>query len=337
MDVRELRLTHADSFLTDQGFVLDFIRFDAHMKRGGSLSENSYLLQLDEPVWSAAPINVGDFVFVDGAEWGGPVEVVRHRSRQRTVTIEGPTWRGLLRQRVLVPPDGQTHLTLPMIDANAAIATLIGDAFAGTISVSSNPVGVQVEGQFRFDTLLAGLERMLRAYGLRLAINFDSGVKRAVVQALPITDYSDRIELSQDYGIDTHTVLGRMDAYNHVVALGSGELLDRMVAHLYRDRDGNITDYMPDDWDPIRERSVVYDYSNAETMADLIAGATQRLREYGNDRMLEINTAKAGIDLQMGDLVAARDRVTGLEGTVEVSEIQLKSGPAGTEIITRVG
>lgn len=157
------------------------------------------------------------------------------------------------------------------------------------------------------------------------------------LSARAIVDNSATVDLSQDYGLPLKSFAGRIDDYNHVIALGAGELLDRDILHVYRLSDGTITTTAQDWAGTALDVVTTYDYTNPETDDALLTGATELLNGYAPLNGVEIDPDDYGVTLLMGDIVGARDRLTGLSGTARVVGKILTINKDGTKIQTKVG
>jgi len=331
-----LELTHADASLNEIGFIRELIEFDAQIDQdiNAVLADNTFQLIVGEAVWEADPILIGHYVYADGGEWGGHVEGLKHSTSSGQITLTGPTWRGMLYRKVIEPDSGEAYKTITSTDANAALSQLIPIEMTILYSVSTAVAGVDITGSWRYENLLLGIERVLEEYGLSLRVAYSSTLKRVVLSAQAIADLSDTIDLSQDYGVDIITTSGGYGAYNHVIALGSGELTARTVVHLYRLDDGTITSTAPAWAGTPDDIATVFDYPNAETTAALIEGATKKLKEYAAPGSVSIGQAE--VNLNLGDIVSARDRLTGMIALATVQGKILKMDDRGERIETRV-
>lgn len=333
-------LIHAGSALAEIAFIRDLIKFDAQISQSltATITDNSWELVIGDDAWDEDPINIGDYVYVPATEYGGPVEYVKHDTSQKQVSMGGVTWRGMLARKIIVPAPGASYVTISAAEANTALATLVGTELGSVISVSAAASGITISSKtFRYTNLLIGSEDMLADEGAALEIVFSQALKKAVLSARAIVDYSATIDLSQDYGINLISQDGRIDAYNHVIALGAGELLDRDVVHVYRNTDGTYTEIAPVWAGTIADKQIVYDYSNPETLADLKIRAEKKLSEYAVVKSMDIDPSEAGLDLPIGDIVGARDRITGMVTTATVIGKILTMDDSGTRIDTNVG
>ena len=331
-------IIHATDTLEELGFVDDVKLYDAEISQetDAEIESNSFALTIPESTWESRPILHGHHVYVPGTEFGGMVEKVQHSTGAKTVTISGLTWRGALYRKVIVPPAGQTHFVVTDQEANAAISDIIGSTMGVNYRVATNSSGVTVNWQFRYTNTLVGIHRMLAEAGGALRVNFSQALKRVDLSAAPVVDYSDLIDLSQDYGVNMVTTMGGFDRFNHIIALGAGELLDRDIVHVYRLSSGGITTTPPAWVGTESDLVTTYDFTNPENIADLTKGAEKRLQELVPLNQIEIDPQVEGLALNMGDIVGARDRLTGMSGKAVVVGKILSISESGIKQETRV-
>lgn len=332
-------IVHADTALAEIGFIDEIHSFDAEISQelDADINVNSFSLILSEQVWEADPIEIGHYLYAPGTEFGGCVERIQHSTLRKTVTISGVTWRGMLYRKIILPAAGSNYFIITATEANTAIAYLVGSSLGAAFAVSSAASGITITNKsFRYTNLLLGLEDMLAEKGAALQIAFDQATKLITLAARPIVDYSSTIDLSQDYGTDMVTTEGGFDRFNHVIALGAGELAARDIVHVYRLADGTITTAPPAWAGTGADWVTIYDYPNPETVAILQQGAEKRAKEYAPLKQVEIDPSVAGLDLLLGDIVGARDRLTGMVGTATVMGKLLMAGVNGVKLETRV-
>jgi len=281
------------------------------------LIDNTWSVTLPEDVWAAQPILEGHFVYCPGTEWGGPVTLIRHSTAEGSVTLRGPTWRGLLFQRRISPPAGEAYLVLTE-EANALIRAVVGTSFGSLFTVSTADTGVTVSAKYRYQTMAQGLQGSLDAVGLRLAVAYDAAAKTARLSAEPISDLTGTVEISQDYDVDFTSQLGNEELANHCLILGGGELAERTVLNLYRVGDTVYTE-RPETLEPEDMRTVLLDYPNAESESQLIRSGVDRLLQTGPVQSLTVDELRLGVDLLPGDRIPVRDRLTGLSAVSQVS------------------
>ena len=325
-----MELIHADHNRTEIQSVQVFAVWDLVSGLAHEYAANNWQLNVNEEIWNALPILKGHFLFEPGTEWGGRVEGVNKVGTE--IQLSGPTWRGLLSRKIISPPSGQAYRTITAQDANTAIAALVATSLGDLVKVKSELAGVNVSGQFRYANLLGGIHSMLNQYGLRLAVEY---IDRTVwLSAVQIQDLSNENELSQDYSVDISAEDNEAEAYNHVIALGSGELAARQVIHLYRHPDGSISSTpLPEG---IEDKQIVLDYPNAESTEELIKSATEKLIECAPIKKIELEITE-NLALNLGDLVGGKDYVTGLAIVQPVTQIIRRVDSTGDKVEYKVG
>ena len=331
-------ITHADENRNELRYLDLVERLDVQIsiEPGAVLEDNSFQLQIPDEEWGKAPINQEHVIYIDGTEFGGVVESVEHNTQTGIITLSGPTWRGLLMRKIISPPPNEAYFTITD-EANAVISSVLGSSLSPMVTISDTDTGVSVSGSWRYRQAHEMLEKALEENGLTLNIKYDAALKTVKISARAVVDYSDEIDLSQDYGIEMKSTQGRMDAYNHVIALGAGELLDRDVLHVYRLDNGIITNTPPVWAGTAKDKITIYDYSNPESIDDLQKGAEKKLLEYAPLDGVQLDPSDVDIELPLGDIVGARDRLTGFAATARIIGKILTANSDGYKIDTRVG
>lgn len=331
-------IIHASDTLEELGFIEEVELFDAEISQesDAEIISNSFALTIPEASWQQRPILEGHYLYIPGTEFGGKVEQIQHSTNRRSITLSGLTWRGAIYRKVIEPAAGQTHRVITGQEANEAMRTLLGSTLGPIYAVATANSGIVVTWSFRYANALIGIQRMLASGGGALRVNFNQALKRVELSAAPITDYSTLIDLSQDYGVDMVTTLGGLDRYNHIIALGAGELLDRDIVHVYRLPNGAITTVTPQWVGTEQDLVATYDFTNPENIAELTKGAVKRLEELVPLSQIEIDPQVQGLNLEMGDMVGARDRLTGMEGKATVVGKILSMSDSGIREETRV-
>lgn len=253
----------------------------------------------------------GSYLFCPGTEYGGRVLDLKRSTDSVTNIWYLDTWRRMLGQSIIEPPAGEAYRTVSGIDANAVITELLRGQYDSIFRVPDQPSGIILSGQFdRYVTLLDGLNKLLAEQAAKLKITTVQGSTGEAfsvqIEAVPIIDYSEEIEYSQDNRVNL-TIRDYRRGINHLICLGRGELTERMVRHIYIQKDGSIGPekyYMGLD-----ERTATLDYANAEDEADLLKTGNKELLKLANYKKLEMEVQD--MDLDIGDIVAGRDRVTG--------------------------
>lgn len=273
--------------------------------------ENDFQLTVHEPDVS---LEAGAFVYVDGTEYGGVIDSTGGSldDSVHTITWEGRTWHGLLASRIIQPDSGQDHWTVSG-DATDCIQHVIDHIGLGEVMTTSpaQASGLTVSS-FRFDRYTdayTGIRKMLESCGGKLCMAYDSGMLR--LSALPVSTYggvdSDLIDYSYDR--DWHPV-------NHLICLGTGEGKDRTVVHLYADTEGAVSETQS--ITGLDEVQAVYDYSNADR-AELLEKGREKLDALQAQGGVDVRIHD-GLDLDIGDVVASHDRLSGIDVTAKITK-----------------
>ena len=161
---------------------------------------------------------------------------------------------------------------------------------------------------------------MLKSKGYRLQLSFRREQNEPgylYIEAVPIADYSNQIELSRDCQLN-YTMDDKRDGVNHLIVTGKGEMQDRNVLHLYVQEDGTIGNQQY--YTGLQEIAEVYENTSTET-DELQSKSEERLRELMNKKTFKMDVAKLGIDVGIGDLVGGRDYLTGMYMAKQVENI----------------
>lgn len=312
-------LIHADSHFNELGIV-DFIKFDGMISLECELEDNDWEVEIPAGDFERYGFNTGDYLYFPNTEWGGRIEKFIHLSDKGIIKICGVTWRGMLIRKVILPPEGQSHVYMKNVDVNSVIRELT-EPFGGLFQVESGDSGRLCTRNFRYQNVLEGITDMLSDLGCRLGIRLDFDSRIVLLYVREISDRSDDIEFSGDYDLSYVSTLADAQ-YNHVIALGRGEQEKRTVRHLWLLDDGSVTDDPGAEGVPkgFNDRAMVYDYPNCEDDDELISGAKKRLLKYGAQNLIELDFDSSDMDLPLGDKVGIRDRITEMCGVKTINE-----------------
>ena len=274
--------------------------------------DNDYEIKIRQDSWREE-YTFGNVLYIPGTEYGGIIGEINTDTSLDTISILGRTWRGKLDKKIIVPPAGQDYATASG-ELNQILRDLIAGQFGDYFVVSQNDTGINIAGyQFeRYCTLLAGITKMLKSVEHKLHIEYvqqERGQPGYVeLSAVPIIDYADKIELSQDSQLNFNFKNNR-NGVNHLICLGKGELQDRQVIDLYVQKDGSIgtTQY----YTGIQEVAEVYEDTSSES-AELQEKGTEKLQELMNSTTFSMDVETLGIDVEIGDIIGGRDYLTGL-------------------------
>lgn len=280
-----MELIYTDEACVDRG-VLRFASGDFSVG-----VENTWSLDVPLPT----PVSEGCLVYVDGTEFCGVVDDYETVTGSGVATISGRTVQGVLATNVICPPEGSDRLSVSG-DANECIAAVLENVGLGLpFQAAAGESGVRVDCELdRFVDAYAGIASMLDASGAKLVVEVSGA--RVTLGAAPR-----RVEVGYD-GETSRVRVRRSRAVNHLVCLGSGELQEREVIHLYADEHGNVGTTQR--IFGMAHMAAVYDYNNADA-AELRSEGEKKLSEMQSADAASIDDAVAGA-WDVGDVVGAR-------------------------------
>lgn len=274
--------------------------------------ENSFLVTIPRPEWESVAND--SRIYIPGTEYGGLYKRLESDTKNNSVAVGGLTWRGMLQKKIISPPSGQDYAT-DSGELNAILGARVSAAFPGLFVGSSESTGITVSFQYqRYVTMYDGLKALLKSVGYKMQIEYDQVLRKVVVSAVPIVDYSSEIEYSSDMSADYSMIIDRT-GINHLVCLGSGELRNRIVEHLYVDGNGVISQTQT--FFGENEIAEVYDYAGA-SRDDLIQSGVDQLKgELNlNEFRIELESER---EVAVGDIVGSRDYITGYTVTAPIT------------------
>lgn len=304
-DPRQLIL--ADQNLRDIKPVMDA---DIDIAIGSD--ENDYEVKIRRDRWDER-YAYGNIFYIKNTEFGGIIGRKKANTAEDTISLYGRTWRGMLDKKIIRPPSGQDYRKVSG-ELNMVLNTIVTEQFGDYFVVSQNDTGVSVTNyQFdRYCTLSAGIVKMLKSVGYKLHIEYiqqESGQPGYVeLSAVPIVDYSEQIELSQDSRLN-FTFNETKNGVNHLICLGKGELQDRQVIDLYVGQNGNIgtTQY----YTGIQEVTETYEDTSSDS-DELEEKGREKLQELMNSTKFSMDVESLGMEVEIGDIIGGRDYVTGM-------------------------
>lgn len=325
-DPRQLIL--ADQNLRDIKPVMD-----ADVDFAVGSDENDYEIKIRHDRWDER-YAYGNVFYIKNTEFGGIIGRKKVNTEQDTISLYGRTWRGKLDKKVIRPPVGQDYRKVSG-ELNSVLNTLVTEQFNDYFVVSQADTGITVTNyQFdRYCTLLAGITKMLKSVGYKLHIEYvqqERGQPGYVeLSAVPIVDYSEQIELSQDSRLN-FTFDETKNGVNHLVCLGKGELQDRQVIDLYVGQNGSIgtTQY----YTGIQEVAEVYENTSTET-EELEEKGREKLQELMNSTSFSMDVEALDMEVEIGDIIGGRDYVTGMYAAKPIAKkiYKVSGGSASLE------
>lgn len=306
---------------------------DADIDIAVGSNENDYEIRVRKDQWDER-YTYGNVFYIKNSEFGGIIGRKKINTENDTISLYGRTWRGKLDKKIIRPPAGQDYRKISG-ELNKVLNTLVTEQFNDYFVVSREDTGVTVNDyQFeRYCTLLSGATKMLKSVGYRLQIKYiqqERGQPGYVeLAAVPIVDYSERIELSQDSQLNFVFDETR-NGVNHLICLGKGELQDRKVIDLYVQENGSIgtAPY----YTGIEEVAEIYENTSSDS-DELEEKGREKLQELMNSTSFTMDIENIGVEVEIGDIVGGRDYVTGMYAAKPIAKkiYTVKSGETTLE------
>ncbi len=295
-----------NSNMVDIGVLQDF-----EMDLAFGVNENNFECRVPSSMHCC---DAGFYLYIEGTEYGGTVDSIELVSETQEVIYYGRTWHGILASKIIIPDTGSAYLSVSG-DAHSILSTMISRlGLSSLFAVNGSSSGVNIRN-YRFDRYTdgyTGIVKMLNSVGLRLQIEYKNG--KVVLSTAKQYNYA------TDEEFDPEQIGMKMKknirAVNHLVCLGSGELENRTVIHLYADENGNVSQTQTQFG--LHEYAAVYDYSSVESEEELLKQGTERLKELWQPDEMVINLDDASDVYHVGDMVGATDSTTGLSGSATI-------------------
>lgn len=270
---------------------------------------NDFELRMSQSDWNKEKFYYGNRIFIPQTEYGGIIEEIEPMTGSSEIALRGPAWRGMLLRKIVKPPEGESHLILSG-ELNIVIRELIGERFGALFVIPEVDTGVIVTNHQvdRYVTLYDAIIKLLNVYNYRLQIAYfePEGLEYGYVtlQAVPVVDYSEELEYSQDSNVNFN-IRDYRGGINHLICIGEGQNEERIVLDLYVQEDGTIgrTPF----YTGLAEREAVYEYSSADEV-ELENGGIERLKELMNYK--SVNVTVDDIDLEIGDIIGGYEQIT---------------------------
>ncbi len=308
---------------------MDLIYMNADKEELGVLQSYDFDLAFGEDENSfelkVAAVNhcceAGYFLFIDGTEYGGIVDDIQVDTEKNEVTYSGRTWHGILGSKIIMPLQSaekkigdvsyggsstNEYLVISGYAHDCIYCILYRSGLSDLFRVPADPAPKEIyRYQFdRFTDVYSGFRKMLKSVGLKLRFTFKDGFVE--LSAVEQYDFSQDEEFTPD-GL-SFVLKRKYKTVNHLLCLGSGELADRMVVHLYADENGTISQSQT--LTGLDEYTAVFDYPNVESEEELIKSGTENLKSLWAQNNLSISFDPNDDVYDLGDTVGAYDNVT---------------------------
>lgn len=274
--------------------------------------ENAITLTVEEKSAPAA----GQLVYIDATEYGGVIDQVKRgsgRGATGTVECKGRTWHGILAGRRLSPDSGNGYLTVNGKVGDVLTSLIARMGLESLFKAASDDSTVSYTFS-RFCDGYSGLMSCAKANGRKLAMRRMDGYIELSMP--PIVDYANKV----DSDLLDFTITSVHRCVNHLLCAGTGQLENRAIVHFYADENGNVSHKQT--LFGIDEICAIYDYSNASA-SELETEGKKKLLEYQTIGTVEVD-AHEDMDVDVGDIISARDNSTGTTVTATVSKKVVK-------------
>lgn len=358
MDVIHARRNAASTEIEELRVITDFISFNMILSEEPAIAENDFELKVARMEYLHFPILIHDWIYIPNTEWGG--EVLGIEDVAGEVKVTGMNFRARLLKRCIAPlpvqtPDGKwsercRDYVNVSLDANQYLRKLyflnygkveveeIDDQF---VVFDSELTGVTITDKIRFSNYLERVIKTLKENGLRLEAKhtYVEGLNSHVckISAKESIDYTSEMYADMDCDMEIQSQLNYSNERKYCICLGRGELEEREIVILKVNENGKIVETDPFYDSPhFLSNTIIYDYSSAETRADLVTGGQQRLlEEYSK---VAQNTFVIGDDTEyfLGDRIGGYNEVTQIEGTSTIVKKELTIDSNGERIEYKV-
>lgn len=330
-------LIYMNSQMVDQGVLQDF-----EMDLAFGANENNFECRIPSHMHCC---NAGDYLYIEGTEYGGTVDSVEVISATDEVIYYGRTWHGIIGSKIIMPlKAGETStadVTIKDADSNGVsfvdrYLVISGEAnkciqfmvdrlgLSNLFTAFGGSSGVNIRN-FQFDRFTdgyRGIVKMLKSVGMRLHVEYKDEV--VILSAQPQYNFASDEEFDPE--LVNMQLKKNVKSVNHLVCLGSGELENRMVIHLYADENGNISQTQT--LFGMDEYTDVYDYSAIESEEELINQGIEHLQSLRLPDEMVIKLDDSSDFYHVGDKVGATDSVTGLSAIATINKkiVTIKDG-----------
>lgn len=242
-------LIYANEKKEDIGVLMDYT-FDLAFGK----DENNFACE----VYSSNHVCREEYMlYIEGTEYGGIIDKVKADTSSETITYSGRTWHGILAGKIIGPDAGEDYLILSG-EANQIIAFLIErTGLTGIFRASTRDSGIEiVEYPVRYQDAYTVLRKMLFEATGKLKIQYRKDIVE--LSAVPYIDYSQDEEWDSSQ-MDFQAEQNHRPV-NHLICLGTGNLKDRHVIHLFTDENGGVQPYALSDV-PLSDTDYILDTS----------------------------------------------------------------------------
>ncbi len=284
------------------------------------VASNDYQMSISIGSWNRE-FDKGSLFYCQECEFGGILDGKKVDTSKSSITFKGKTFRGLLEKEYVQPPDGQAYYVANG-EANQVIDNLIHGKFNNLFVVDNVGLSdIGVNYQIRDLNLLDALEKMLLKADIPSKLEITFYDKKVHLQAVPIVDLSELLRYDNSYGISMISEKA-ISKYNHIVALGKGELTERIRVNLFLQDDGTWNTSENAKYAGLKRKTYLYDNSNEEDESKLIESSIEATEKANGTDNLNINFTTD--EASLFDYVGSKEEITGIEVKEQITKKVLK-------------
>lgn len=225
-------IIYADGNLIDVGVI------SGDLDVAFGKDENDFCLSID---LSDHCCEAGYMIYINGTEYGGIIDSICPDTENNKLEYKGRSWHGIMESKVLEPDPGHDYLIVSG-EANDILSDLIKRMGLSDLFYVSEELSEITISRYQFERYTkgyTGIRNMLKSVHAKLNMQFRD--KMIVLTAVPLYDYS--IDEEWDKSQINFQIEKAYHPVNHLICLGSGDLKDRRVIHLFTDSNGGIRPY----------------------------------------------------------------------------------------------
>ena len=225
-------IIYADGNLIDVGVI------SGDLDVAFGKDENDFCLSID---LSDHCCEAGYMIYINGTEYGGIIDSICPDTENNKLEYKGRSWHGIMESKVLEPDPGHDYLIVSG-EANDILSDLIKRMGLSDLFYVSEELSEITISRYQFERYTkgyTGIRNMLKSVHAKLNMQFMD--KMIILSASPLYDYS--IDEEWDESQINFQIEKKYHPVNHLICLGSGDLKDRRVIHLFTDGNGGIQPY----------------------------------------------------------------------------------------------
>lgn len=265
----------------------------------------------------------------DFPQFGGRLDKVTVNTANESVTWSGRSFAGILDEKIVVPPVGQSYLTI-----NGSFGRVINQLLSLTglddvfyTDLLDTETGTESYKINRYVSVLSALKSIADSLDFSLKIVYNKNERKILISANERKTAGVGEELNSDQF--SFSVEKDYRKVNFLICLGSGELAERTVVYLHYNEETDsieeVSEYLSD------TIQAVYDYSNAESREELINSGVERFKELRNTENIDISPPEDSV-YNVGDNISAKENNTGIVIVKTVKKIIYVSDGETTSI-----